>query len=407
MDYDGVDMGSHDGHGHHGDLGHGHGNTDHDGDHSHSGQAVHEALMVAHSHCGTHQGHDHMGGVAFAHHAAHSFEAISAVDTAHRRQDNGLATNENAAERHEREEAFKRKVEEAKTNPNRRYYGCHVVGHGSFDIPAAFAKLAAEMGVIRICSFRPNFGPVDVTEGKVLEWDAWSGGHTPPHRSAGYYPNATGYTRLWRQYWQLGYLSKPWRKHWALKWFFEGLLGSVEKPRYDKKASTWMEVSLVNWYYRETGDEETRFEIRIVSLPVMDVQDKVWGFRTGPLATHQKVAEPLVAKVLEALKAAKPSKAAALLRKRMNEQLEEADRQTPVPNPGTPTGSTQPATDTGQYGTTSHTTGGTTGAGGVKETGGTGSGVDLDSLLGGGASDAEAAVAKQVEVELEVPERKG
>lgn len=404
MDYDGVDMGSHDGHGHHGDLGHGHGHTDHDGDHGHGGQAVHEALMVAHSHCGTHQGHDHMGGVAFAHHAGHSFDAISALDTA-RQCPAGLNTTESAADREAREAEFKRKVEEARVNPMRRYYGCHVVGHGSLDIPAAFAKLAEKFGVIRICSFRPNFGPVDITEGKILEWDAWSGGHIPPHRSAGYYPDATGYTRLWRQYWQIGHLAKPWRKHWSLNWLFSGLLGLNEKPRYDKKSSTWMEVSLVNWYYKEIGDEETRFEIRIVSLPVMDLQDKVWGFRTGPLAAHQKVAEPLVAQMLEALKAAKPSKAAELLRKRMNKQLEEADQQVPVPNPGTPNGSTEPSTTTGPYGTTEHTTGGTDGAGGVKETGGqTGSGVDIDSLLGG-APSAEAAVS-HVEVELEVPERK-
>lgn len=363
--------------------------------------------MIAHAHCETHQGHDHMGGVSFADHSGHAFDALGVIDNSPRREA-ALDPHETAEDRAKRVEAFKQRVEEAKASPTRRYYGAHVVGHGAIDIPKAFAKVAAELGLIRICSFRPNFGPVDVTEGKILEWDAWSGGHQPPHRSAGYYPDATGYTRLWKQFWQIGYISKPWRKHWSLRWFFEGVLGVKEQPRYDKKSSTWMEVSMVNWYYRETGDEETRFDVRIVSLPVMDLTDKVWGFRTVPLQAHQKVAEPVVAKILEALKQAVPSKAAAVLRKRVNEKLAEADQNVPkpVPNPGTPAGSTNPPVDTGTYGTTENTTGGAEGAGGVKETGGTaGSGVDLGSLLGGDASDAEAAVSK-VEVELEVPPRK-
>lgn len=61
----------------------------------------------------------------------------------------------------------------------------------------------------------------------------------------------------------------------------------------------------------------------MVSLPVLDQTDKVWGRRRTPLVQHQEAAEKVCHRLFEALKAAPPS--AYVLAKRSKIVTEKAE----------------------------------------------------------------------------------
>ena len=251
----GADLGV--GHGHGVDLGfgsHDHGVShgfDHDG--NHAGHVTAEAMMVAHSHCHSHDGMvGHFGGDLDG--ADLNIGHVGGWS-------HGEGVDPAKAQRIKRMLAA---VEKAKVDPQRRYYGAHIVGHGYTEVPAIFTRAALEAGMMRICNTVANFNPVDLTDTQLSDWSRFTPPYSRKSTPAGFYPNAVGLTRVFKQYWQVANKS-PW---WNV---FGG------KAKFDRSKSTYIEVSIVTWFFADIGDYETRVDITVVSLPVLDQTDKVWA----------------------------------------------------------------------------------------------------------------------------------
>jgi len=287
-------MDGHDG-GHGGDLGVGHGHSDIGGHdfgmgHSHGGHndghdghhdtVASEALMVSHSHSSNDGMQDFNTGDMFG--PGLDIGQMASSSTA----DGGVNQREERAKR------YKAAVEKAKNDPSRRYYGAHIVGHGHADIPELFRQHAVEVGMVRICNSVANFNPVDLTGEQVSDWSFFTPPYSRKNTPCGYYPGAPGLTRVFKQYWQVAEKKEWWQ---------------TGKAKYDRTKSTYIEVSIVTWFYGEVGDYETRVDLNVVSVPVLDRWDKIWARRRTPLEQHQKAALQLCEKLFKSLKLAVPS----------------------------------------------------------------------------------------------------
>ncbi len=231
----------------------------------------------------------------------------------------------------EAERKFREKVRQALTDPNRRYYGAHVVGHGPLEVPELFSRIASSEGLVRICNQIGNFSPVNEYKYHITDWtgaislapteasllsakeqERRKGCRVP----AGYYDGATGFTRIWRQYWQVG------KRKSMMPWD-----GSV---RLDREQRTYLEVSIITWYYGEALDFETRLDIRIVSLPVyrwfIGTKIGAWYWREIPWRKHQQACDKVLARLFDALQKSTPSE---LARQRRCEILDRAKKQEP------------------------------------------------------------------------------
>ncbi len=264
------------------DLGFGHDYASGFGDHDQATVAS-EALMYSHAFSDTHgdfDAHFHSGEGLFG----------PGLDIGHL---DGWSHGEGLdPQKAEQKRLYQAAVDKAKADPNRRYYGAHIVGHGHLDIPAEFKRLAIQCGLIRICNTVANFNPVDLTDDQISDWARFSPPYSRKYTPLGYYPGAVGLTRVFKQYWQQAD-KKPWWRRGT--------------PKYDRSKSTYLEVSIVTWYY-QVGDYETRIDLNIVSVPVLDPRDKVWAIRGEPLAKHQKAASQLCQQLFDTIKQAVPSK---------------------------------------------------------------------------------------------------
>lgn len=309
----GGDLGVGVGHGHSADLNFGHdlGLGHHGGFGGHHGGTVtSEALMVSHSFS-----HGHNGFDAHFHGAGGLFGP--GLDIGHvGGWSHGEGVDKQKAEQARR---YLAAVERAKTDPNRRYYGAHIVGHGYSDVAAVFTRLATQCGLIRICNTVGNFNPVDLTDVQLSDWASFYPPYSRLHTPLGYYPGAIGLTRVFKQYWQVAD-----KKHW-----WQG-----GKPKYDRTKSTYLEVSIVTWFYGEVGDYETRVDLNIVSVPVLDRWDKIWARRGKPLGQHQTATKRLCQLLFDELKQAAPTEAvrarrAVILGKKADEARIAEDQKKP------------------------------------------------------------------------------
>jgi len=188
-------------------------------------------------------------------------------------------------------------------NPDQRSFVDHVVAHGSLDVMMELARFAPQLDLIRLDTIRPNMDSVDMVKIGIADWDAWStpySGKVMPH---GYYPGATGRTILERQYWQVGIRDKSWTKYSPIK--------------FDRKAMTFLQIDLTQWDYFEAGDFETKFEVRIVSLPVFDPYTQSYGIRKAALERHQKGARLLMQMIFDSLRNMPPHPVAVAARERI------------------------------------------------------------------------------------------
>ena len=177
----------------------------------------------------------------------------------------------------------------------RRLYGAHVVSHGWLDLPRIVTELGTHLGAIRVCGTTGNFNPdrhrPQRAHRLVQIYRTFLSHGVPP---AGWYTKATGVTHIWRQYWQVG----PKRRWWKRQ---------VKRPIFDRSKSTYLEINIVTWFYAAIGDYETRLDIKVVSLPVLDQYDKRWGVRENQLNLHQELAQNLTDGVFAELKNAHPT----------------------------------------------------------------------------------------------------
>ncbi len=279
----GGDHGSHDGVGH-GIGGHGHG-LHHGGGHdSHGGHATHEALFVAFSHGG-----GHSGVHGFGHHAsnAHTHD-LHAVHLGMGRQDTKGAESDDNAD-----------------HPGAiRTFVVHVANHGQPNILTEIERIARRHDLLRIDQFRPNFDPVDVLKHELADWTAFSEPYQGINMPEGYYPGATGRTRIIRQYWQVG--KRP------------RMIAIKTLPQFDNKASTFIEIAVVQWRYDFTGDYETKLVLTIGSLPVWDEVAGAWGYKRTPFDIAQRAAVKVCKHIYDYLSGLAPTEASSYLRAHVN-----------------------------------------------------------------------------------------
>ncbi len=205
-------------------------------------------------------------------------------------------------------------------HPQRRMFGVHVINHGFCDLENIFKHVAEAANCVRIDRVTPNFFSSDDFQTQLADWNIWTPPYTRKRVPAGYYPEATGTTRVWKQYWQV--------KHEEPSWLFEDY-GPKHNPnwRYDAACKTVLQISAVNWFYREAGDYETRFHIRIISLPYLNPFGKTWGYLKEPFKKYQKVARVLSELMLNRMKAVPPHPAAIRARSEILRKLKiDADR---------------------------------------------------------------------------------
>ncbi|HNB14356.1 MAG TPA: hypothetical protein PLC15_03200 [Candidatus Obscuribacter sp.] len=305
------------------DVGHGHGSADgckNCPESERVARVTQETLMKGHSHC------DPNGWNGSFRHVSVDVNSGSINDGVPVATYGGAGNGSAEAER-----KFREKVRQALTDPNRRYYGAHVVGHGPLEVPELFSRIASSEGLVRICNQIGNFSPVNEYKHHITDWtgaislapteaallspkeqERRKGCRVP----AGYYDGANGFTRIWRQYWQVGKRKSmvPWD-------------GSV---KLDREQRTYLEVSIITWYYGEALDYETRLDIRIVSLPVyrwfIGTKIGAWYWREIPWRKHQKACDKVLAQLFDALKKSTPSE---LARQRRCEILDRAKKQEP------------------------------------------------------------------------------
>lgn len=191
-------------------------------------------------------------------------------------------------------------IKKAADDPKRRVFGIHVTNHGLIMLNSEFKEIAEKAGCVRIDTVTPNFYASDEMLPELADWNTWKPPFTRRRVPAGFYPNATGTTRVWKQYWQVKHKDGG-------GWLLEDH-GPKHNPkwRFDRFCNTVLEVTCVTWYYREACDYETRFSIRVMSTPYLDPHDKQWGYLKEPFERHQKMARSLAELMLHRLKACPP-----------------------------------------------------------------------------------------------------
>jgi hypothetical protein len=261
----------------------------HHGGHSFNGKVTVEALMVAfsHSHAPSFSSFGHVDSGVDAHSGMPDHGHLGGWSTG-----DGVDHDKHATRA---TQAFLRAVEEAKNDPMRRLYGVHVVSHGYVDLARLFPELATKLGAIRVCGTTGNFYPTDVSLNDLTDWAKFSPPYARTRPPAGWYAKALGVTHVWRQYWQV-----PAKRYWWEK-------KPQGRPLFDRNQSCYLEVQIVTWFYASIGDYETRIDIKVVPLPVLDQFDKRWAIRGTPMKRHQAAAQGLADGLFEALRFARPT----------------------------------------------------------------------------------------------------
>jgi len=168
----------------------------------------------------------------------------------------------------------------------------HVESHGALDVKRLFISLASEGGLVPIDKYRPNLLAEDKVKQQLLDADAWNPPDNEKVMPCGYYPGATGWTRLWREFWQIGARHTWWK-------FWEPLV-----PDFSQK--TWIEVSCVTWCYTEAGDLQTDLMFEVKVLPVWDPKQGIWMFDGEPFDRHKAAAEKLARKMCDVITGTAP-----------------------------------------------------------------------------------------------------
>ncbi len=266
-----------------------HGSGHNDGAHGgHDGHITKDALFFA-GH-GTHHG----GHVSFAYHGGHGDSHHQQLTVAEAISPQGKV-EVHVPTQSEGGEAI-------------RGYISHISRHGRIDILSSLSAISARYDLIQIDGRRPGLDVSDRLFYEILDFDAWAhaqeltegrpydaAAHGPRARPNGWYPGATGNTSLIREYWQVGKRKR--------------MFG---QPEFDDKAGTYLEVSVITWTFIESGDFETKLEVRVISSPEWD--GATWGYRGKPFLNHQRVAIKAFTAMMDLLIQTKPDAAGVALR---------------------------------------------------------------------------------------------
>lgn len=263
-----MDHGSHDGHGIGGFDGHGNDAiTGHMSgvdfgfghDHGHAGATTADALCVAHSFCA-----DHDGSIAV---------------------DNGVSLDGDFGS-HGMMSAMGASFAGA-LNPSNSAFGIAVVGHDYLDHRTIVRQLLTKSGLLELFTPQGDRKRVDQSY-EVLKPVRAATQTKEAVMPSGCYDGATGLTREWRSFWQLGELTLA-----------DRLLG---RPRSRNPKARWnIDVSITQWYYAESGDYETRILASVWSgfmNTTTDMDERI---------DHLKVARQFIKQMAEIIGAVSPN----------------------------------------------------------------------------------------------------
>lgn len=197
----------------------------------------------------------------------------------------------------------------------RRLYVLKVVGHSWVSIHSELERIVGKYDVIPVEPFRRPMDSSDVTVDELADNDPFTFPYqvedNPP---GGWYPGATGTTRLIRQVWQVGKRKKQIDRVLAFGLKKLNRHEWCAKPQYDKDGKTYLDMSVASWHYGETNDHTTLVVIRIVSTAIWSARAGRYGYKVEPFLEHQAAAEAIMQDLLAVLKAAVPSESSRSLR---------------------------------------------------------------------------------------------
>ncbi len=185
-------------------------------------------------------------------------------------------------------------VKELAADPRRVFFAIHCVHHAKINLAKEFESLAVQFDCLRIDRCTPNFFGEDETLDELADWNIWHPPFTRKRVPAAWYPDATGKTHVWKQYWQVIRKPTPW-------WLAKDANDLPEKKpgvKADFYVNLVLEVQGVTWHFAETDDYETRFQIKVVPLPLYNKEQQFWTIREKWFKIYQKKARELAEAVL-------------------------------------------------------------------------------------------------------------
>ncbi len=156
----------------------------------------------------------------------------------------------------------------------------HVISHACCEVKYIVSELLDSCDLL---TYQLSLPREDTISNSILPDDPW-GRHCkrlklPP----GWYPRATGKTRLWRDFYTVG--KRPGF------WIFKKELERLPDSR------TYIEVKCVTRCYVESGDFQTDLVIRVHSLPRFNVNHNSWHTDYYGFKRHMEAAGQLAAQL--------------------------------------------------------------------------------------------------------------
>lgn len=211
-------------------------------------------------------------------------------------------------------EEQRRMLDKIRNDPNRKFFGTHIINHGFVDVAVEFRRIATELGCVRIDQLTPNFTGSDSIIHKLADWNRWSEPFLREKMPSGWYEGAKGSTRIFRQFWQLE----------------KGFFHPEKETRFDRFAGMVLDVVAVTWHYKEPGDYETRFQIMVKTLPEYSDAEGGWGIRQDPFRRYQPKADELNERMARALSLYRPDPWCKQIRQDILDRLKRENEPAPV-----------------------------------------------------------------------------
>ncbi len=180
--------------------------------------------------------------------------------------------------------------------------------HRQFDVRTKVRQLAALSGMYDLAAVTNGIVSSDQTMDNELV--------QKPLAPAGSYPDVTGSTRVWTEYWKIP-LKKPWRWPW-------------QKAAPSEPIQSYLIISGFTWHYAGTDDYETQ-----VSFFVYTPWEEGTGYpyRPDEVKAHRALAGQLAERLYDSLMISSPDLWSMEERCRIADRQSELKKQAQMPKP--------------------------------------------------------------------------
>lgn len=139
-----------------------------------------------------------------------------------------------------------------------------IESHASVDVKYLLVEAAKALDLLDLRSYRPSLMEEDRFERSILPDNPWSTYNSKPTWPAGWYPGATGSTRLWRKFFHIG------------KRVTTGFFNKKSELKPTESCNTYLEVECSTRTYLETGDCQTDITIWVRPLATWNDHKTKW-----------------------------------------------------------------------------------------------------------------------------------